>query len=110
MIDLAIPNIKCELTLNIKDFPKRPKSITGFLQDKLIIGGGYDNKFGGSGFNFFKTCYTFGKGKENRKMKFLTERRNSSSIVLGDKIWIVGGEKPPYFINIKGVFIILCTS
>ena len=98
VIDLAIPNVKCELSLN---FPRRPRTVTGVLEEKIIIGGGHvNNRMDcGSGFDDFKDCHV--NGQKSSKMKLLETRQHSSSVVLGDKIWIVGGQKPLQNVDIK---------
>ena len=93
VIDLAVPNIKCELALDVKDIPKKSWCIAGIVQNNLIIGGGSGNSYGvGYRTEYFKECYII--GQEGPKMELLEVREGSRSVVLGNKIWIVGGKKP----------------
>ena len=100
VIDLAIPNIKCKLALDVKDIPKHTGCVTGRIQNNIVIGGGSINSNGvGCGEEFFKECYII--GQEGPRMDLLEMRESGRSIVLGDKIWIVGGEKPPLHLDLQ---------
>ena len=58
VLDLAVPNLKCELALDVKDIPKQSKCVTGLLQNNLIFGGGSISSKGvGCGTKYFKECY-----------------------------------------------------
>ena len=100
VIDLAVPNLKCELAFDVEDIPKRTGGIGGLIQNNLIIGGGFINTHGvGCGEEFFMECFII--GQKGPGMELLEMRDYSRSIVLGDKIWIVGGEKPPLHLDLQ---------
>ena len=81
VIDLAIPNAKCELALNVEDFPKRPESVVGLLQDKVVLCGGRNKQKDADFSGFQLECRII--GQEGSGMELLERRQKSCSVVLG---------------------------
>ena len=81
VIDLAIPNAKCELALDVEDFPKRPGSVAALIQDKIVLCGGSSKRQGSALSGFELECRVI--GQEGSAMELLERRYESCSVKIG---------------------------